>query len=81
MFSTTKTKILVLADGVATLMTLNLSGCVTARETYSASGSQGYKLTCNGHLNAWEDCLVSLCHKFNLISQQHGQRGSLLVIA
>ena len=26
-------------------------------------------------------CLVLLCHKFNLTSQQHGQRGSLLVMA
>jgi hypothetical protein len=33
---------------------------------------------------SWQRCtpmLVLLCHKFNLTSQQHGQRGSLLVMA
>lgn len=47
-----------LAGSAFVLAALNLSGCVTARETYTSSGGQGYKLTCNGHMNSWEDCLA-----------------------
>lgn len=40
------------------LAALDLSGCVTARETYTPSGAQGFAVTCNGKLNSWDDCLA-----------------------
>lgn len=51
-----KTKLTMLV--VATITLVTLSGCVSSRETYTSTGTQGYKITCNGHTNSWDDCLA-----------------------
>ncbi len=57
----------------------NVAKNVLPDSARSFKGKQQY----NGQQFTWSEglYLVLLCHKFSLTSQQHGQRGSLLVIS
>lgn len=48
----------ILLAAYATLSAAVLTGCVTSRSIYTASGQHGYEVTCNGKLTSWSDCLA-----------------------
>lgn len=48
----------IVQGALASLCGVALSGCVTSRSVYTASGQQGYEVTCNGKINSWNDCLA-----------------------
>ena len=38
------------------LMTVMLTGCASARKTYTSDGKEGYSINCSGNSSTWGNC-------------------------
>jgi hypothetical protein len=64
------------------LIALIVSGCATAKKTYTADGKEGYIISCNGSVLDWGNCFEKageLCGaKGYVIMDKSGDVGSTL---
>lgn len=72
----------ILAGASLALVTIFLTGCVSASKSYLPDGSKGYEVTCNGTGRSWSDCYekaAEVCapSKFEVVDKAANEVGTV----